>query len=187
MASCVPASANSTTVNIVNDEKFAQIYTHDEKAVQLLDNERTVMIVKFGICGCALGIHSYSSGVHSIRIRIDYGHPIFGIRSRNIAPVPDNYCGGYYGHNPSTYGWGKGCIRILDGKCEPYGLEQLKKHSESVSHVYTLTLNCDEHRLNIIDENINERDEMKVDVCKAPLPWCLFIALPRSAAHVALI
>ncbi len=187
MAFSAPPSTNSTTVNIVNDEKFAQIYTPDENAVQLLDNERTVMSVKFGICGCALGLHSYSSSIYCIRIRTDAGNPIFGIRSRNIAPIPDNDCGGYYGRNPSTYGWGKGFIRVLNGKCQHYGLEQLINQSKSGSHVYTLTLNCDEHRLSIIDENTKEQDEMEVDVCNAPLPWCLFIVLPRSVARVTLI
>jgi hypothetical protein len=187
MAFSTSSSTKSTTLNIVNDEKFAQIYTRDEEAVQLLNNERTVVKVKFGICGCALGIHSYSSGIHCIRIRLDEGYPIFGIRSRNIAPIPDNYCWGYYGNSPSTYGWGRGLIRILNGVCQYYGLEQLVNQTKNDSHVYTLTLNCDEHRLSIIDEGTNEQDEMEVDVCYAPLPWCLFIALPRSIARVSLI
>jgi len=50
-----------------------------------------------------------------------------------------------------------------------------------------ITLNCDEHRLNIIDENIKEQSEIEVDICKAPLPWCLFIGLPRTTAEISLI
>jgi hypothetical protein len=187
MAASISPSTTSTSVNIVNDEKFAQIYTPDEEAVQILDNQRTVMNVKFGICGCALGIHSYSSGIHCIRIRIDSGSLIFGIRSRNIEPVPDLYCGHYYGHNPSTYGWGRGLIRILNGSCQYFGLEQIKNHSKNDSHAYALTLNCDEHRLTIIDEDTKEHDEMEVDVSCAPLPWCLVIAFGRSGSRVSFI
>ena len=60
--------------------------------MQLLDNQRTVMTVKFGKYGYTLRLHSYSSGIHSIQIRRDEGYPIFGFYSRYIVPVSDKYC-----------------------------------------------------------------------------------------------
>jgi hypothetical protein len=192
MAFSTPTSTKSTTVNTVNDEKFAKIYTSDEKTVQLLDNERTIIILKFGSCACAIGIHSYSSGIHCIRIRIDEGYPIFGIRSRNIAPIADETISGFYGgSSPSTYGWKKCHGRVLNGNYErPTSDRIMNQNSDEIkidSHVYTITLNCDEHRLSMINENTKEQDEMEVDVYYAPLPWCLFIATTRMPARVALI
>jgi len=33
--------------------------------------------------------------------------------------------------------------------------------------LWTITLNCDEHRLHIIDENTNEEDKIDVDISQA--------------------
>ena len=187
MACSVIPTAKCRTANIVTDEKFAQIYTPDEEAVQLLDNETTVMIVRLGIFSSALGIHSYSSGTDCIRIRRDEDDPVFGVRSRSIAPVPDEYRTRYYGGSPSTYGWTKTYIRICDGVCQTFGFEQLKKLTETGSRIYTFTLNCDEHRLNLVDENTKEEDEIDVDVCKDPLPWCFFVSLPRTRCRMTIL
>ncbi|CAF1245311.1 unnamed protein product [Adineta steineri] len=116
MASSTSSSTTFNNGNIVNDEKFVQIYTPNETAIQSLDNERTVMNVTPGLCGCALGIHSYSSGIHHIRIRVDHGNPVLGIHSRNIPLMPDDYCWGTYSTSPSTYGWLKDRGRVLNGK-----------------------------------------------------------------------
>jgi hypothetical protein len=191
----------------VNDEKFAEIYAADEKMAQLQDDGRTIMTFEFGSCVCALGIRSYSSGIHRIRIRIDRGSPVFGIHSRNIAPIPDKYNTGYYGGSPSTYGWEKNCSRVLNGEKDWHSVgtvrsqywDDLRKrkwdnfknqnfdkiHDDSL--ICTITINCDEHRLSIINETTKEQDEMEVDVCHAPLPWCLFIATPRMPTWVSLI
>lgn len=187
MASSVIPTAKWPTANIVKDEKFAKIFTPDQEAVQLLDNERTLMVVKSGIFSCALGIHSYSSGIHCIRIRIDEGDPIFGVRSRSIAPIPDEYRAGYYGGNPSIYGWTKNYLRFCNGICQTFGFEQLRKLKETGSRIFTFTLNCDEHRLNVVDENRKEEDGMDVDVSNAPLPWCFFVSLPRTHCRITIL
>ncbi|CAF1554387.1 unnamed protein product [Rotaria magnacalcarata] len=187
MTFSTPSSTKSTIENIVNDEKFAQIYIPDENAVQLLDNERTIMNVKHGLSGCALGIHSYSSGIHSVRIRVDIGNPVLGIRSRNIPPIPDKYCWGSYSVSPSTYGWQKDYGRLLNGRIDGYELKQILNNMKRDSHVYTITLNCDEHRLSILNEDTKEQDEMEVDVAHAPLPWCLYVGLHRHLTRISLI
>ncbi|CAF3708185.1 unnamed protein product [Rotaria socialis] len=187
MAFSNPSSTKSTIENIVNDEKFAQIYIFDENAVQLLDNERTIMTVKPGLPGCALGIHSYSSGIHCVRIRVDNGYPVLGIRSRNIPPIPDKYCWGSYSVSPSTYGWQKDYGRLLNGRIDRYELKQILNNMKRDNHVYTITLNCDEHQLSIINEDTKEQDEIEVDVGHAPFPWCLYVDLPRCPTRISLI
>ena len=169
-------------MNTVNDEKFVQIYTSDDTAVQLLDNGRTIMNVKF-VGASALGIHSYSSGIHRIRIRVDRGLPFLGIRSRNILPTPDEFAAGRYDTSPSTYGWGCYYTRMLNGKYDQFRMDRLKRDG----HVYAITLNCDEYQLSIMNENTKEQDQMEVDVYYAPFPWCLFVDLPRNNARVSLV
>jgi hypothetical protein len=183
MASSTPPATKSTIVNTVDDEKFAQIYTPDEKAVHLLDNERTIMNIKPRLFACAVGIHSYSSGIHRIRIRVHDGQPLLGIRSRSIPPTPDEHRWGGYYTSPSTYGWDIVSGRVLNGEFHGYPLKELKKPA----HIYTIILDCNEHRIRIINEDTKEEDEMEVDICNAPFPWCLFVDLPRTRARVSLL
>ena len=42
MASVVPLSKNSDIINTIDDEKFAEIFTTDEKAVQLTNNRQKI-------------------------------------------------------------------------------------------------------------------------------------------------
>lgn len=172
----------SSIVNTVNDEQFVNIYTSDESAVQLLDNGRTIMNVKF-IRACALGIHSYSSGIYRIRIKVDRGCPCLGIRSRNIPPTPNAAAAGRYDTSPSTYGWGCDYQRMLNGQYDRYRADRLERDG----HVYVITLNCDEHKLSIVNENTKEQDQMEVDARYAPFPWCLFVDLPRVNTRVSLV
>ncbi|CAF2093146.1 unnamed protein product [Rotaria magnacalcarata] len=176
-------STMSTIGNTVNDEKFAQIYTVDETVVQLLNNERTIKNVKPGVSSTALGFHAYLSGIHHIRISIDAGRATFGIRSRNIPPILDEYGSNCYNYSPSMYGWVKDCGRILDGIFYRYSDDQLIRGGP----VYTITLNCDEHRLSMVDESTRIQDDIEVDICRAPLPWCLLIGLTRSISQVSLL
>ena len=171
------------STNMVLDEKFEEIYPTDEKRIQLLNNGKTALNIKIGLHSCVLGIRSYSSGIHRIRISIDKGIAILGIRSRNIPPIPDENLWGQYGYDPSTYGWGRAITRLLSGN-RSYSTETNIVRDPGV---YILTLNCDEHRLSIVNENTQEQDEIKVDIACAPFPWCLFIPLARWGAQVSLI
>ncbi len=182
MAVSASTSKKSSIVKTVEDERFVQIYTPDERAVKLADSKRSVVNVKPMLHAAALGIHSYSSGIHRIRTRIDQGHPCLGIRSRNIPPVPKKYMGGSYTLTDSTYGWER-FGRYLDGHVSV----NMWNDGDIVGHVWTIILNCDDCRINIIDENTKNEDEIEVDVCKAPLPWCLFVGLPRTLGAISLI
>jgi hypothetical protein len=104
--------------------------------VQLLSNERTIMNIKPRLFACAVGIHSYSSGIHRIRIRVDNGEPLLGIRSRIIPPTPDEYCWGAYYTSPFTYGWDVVHGRLLNGKFHPYPPNQRKKAAHIYIYIY---------------------------------------------------
>lgn len=168
---------------MIDNEKFGQFYTLDEKSVQLLNDRRTAKNTKQGLFACVLGINSYSSGIHHIRIKIDSGNPYLLIRSRNIPPTPDMDNWGQYIYSPSTYGWGSFGSRLINGSRFSSNGKEVVKDKDA----FTITLNCDEHRLSIINENTKEQDEMDIDISCAPFPWCLFIALSRMTAQVSLI
>jgi hypothetical protein len=90
----------------------------------------------------------------------DAGHATFGIRSRNIAHIWDEYGSKSYTYSPSTYGWVKDYGRVLKGIYYHYLEDQIKRGVP----LCTITLICDEHRLSMIDENTKEQDEIEVDV-----------------------
>lgn len=185
MAAPTTALANSDTIVKVTDEKFAEIHTSDENNVKVLDDQRTFVNSKFGACACAVGIHSYSSGIHSIRIMVRRGRPILGIRSRNIPPVANEHLRGSYGVDRSTYGFERDLGHVLNGRLRRRNYEDMRlDHSNSIC---TLIINCDEHRLCLIDEDSGEVDQVTVDILQAPFPWCFFIALPQSTAKVTLL
>ncbi|CAF3011150.1 unnamed protein product [Rotaria sp. Silwood2] len=110
-------------------------------------------------------MHSYSSGIHCIRLRLDNGFAFLGIRSRNIPPVPLDIAGGRYDLSPSTYGWSTTGHRVSNGRDRVSGPARKQKDNE----VLALTLNCDEHQLSIVNESGKYQDEMKE---KAKLPKC---------------
>jgi hypothetical protein len=183
MAFSTSTSKESSIVKTVEDEKFVQIYTPDETAVQLSDNRRSIKNLKPMLHAGAIGIHSYLSGIHRIRARINRGYPFFGIRSRSIPLEPRENTSGSYSLTDSTYGWEKhghytdGYISIIT----PWN------DGNIVDHVWAITLNCDGHRISIIDEDTKDQEELEVDVSKAPLPWCLFVGLPRTLGSISLI
>ncbi|CAF4156734.1 unnamed protein product, partial [Adineta steineri] len=150
MATLISLPPNSITVNTVKDEKFAEIHTGDEINVRVEDNGRIFENLKFGVCTCAVGIHSYSSGAHSIRIKVHEGTPILGIRSRNIPPVSYEELRGSYGADPSTYGFHKDLGRVFNGQMRRRKGKDIRIDRTDI--VFTLIINCDEHRLSLIDE-----------------------------------
>ena len=74
---------------MVLDKKFEEIYPTDEKRVQLSNNGKTALNIRIGLHSCVLGIRSYSSVLHRIRISIDKGIAMLDIRSRSISSIPD--------------------------------------------------------------------------------------------------
>ena len=85
---------------------------------------------------------------------------------------------------PPLYGWFTNGGRVRDGRFDSYKLELTNRRDL----IFTLVLNCDEHRLTIVlNESSTERDEMDVDCDRAPFPWCLFVQLNRVGARVMLI
>ena len=177
------SSAKSTVLKIVRDEKFEEIYRPNEDGIRIVNDGRTCEKVKLWSFGCALGNHSYSSGIHRIRIFKQHGIVFLGIRSRSIPPVPDLLAFGRYDASPSTYGWWTTGARMRNGRHESIEL----KDDDKSSSVFTLILNCDERRLGIISEDSHEQDEMEVYNIHAPFPWCLFGQLSRAGGRVSLL
>ena len=171
-----------TVLNTVTDEKFVNVYTSNEEAAQLLDNGRTFMGVKYLVFAAALGSHSYSSGIHRIRIRVDDGNPFLGIRSQSIPLVPCEYSAGRHCDSPSAYGWGITYATVLNGRLR---VEEKSKRTDG--DIYTLTLDCDQRRLSLVNESTNERREIEVDIHHAPFPWCLFVEHTRLKGRLSLI
>jgi len=172
-------------VNEVYDERFEEIYRPNDDAIELLDNGRTCSTARPGLGshGCALGHHSYSSGIHRIRLRLVYGIAFLGIRSRNIPPVSDELAAGRYDSSPSSYGWATSGYRISNGNDDGAGFQLAKDRPTG----FVLILNCDERSLSIVNENNNGRDKMEVDILHAPFPWCLFVQVSRMTGRVSLV
>jgi len=184
MASSTLQSTDHTTTNMVDDEKFEEIHSPDQYAIQIVNDGRMCEKVKHGAHGCALESNSYSSGIHQIKVKIHNGNAFLGIRSRNIVPIPFNPEVPKYDDTPSTYGWWikSGC-KHCNGNLER---SSFPKKAEDNS-VFILTMNCEEHRLIIMDEKSKAKDEMEVDRLHAPFPWCLFVELPRMLSRVSLV
>ncbi|UJR08768.1 hypothetical protein I4U23_013024 [Adineta vaga] len=180
MASSYSASAD---VNEVYDERFEEIYNSDENIIELMDNGRTCTSIRRGSFGCTLGHNAYLSGVHRIRLRLDYGIASLGIHCRNMPLVSSEFGAGSYDSNPSIHGWGTGGSRIVNGRYEG---DVFTKTKERLIQ-FVLVLNCDDHRLSMLNENTNERDEMEVNIANAPFPWCLFVQISRFGGRVSLV
>ncbi|CAF1195962.1 unnamed protein product [Adineta ricciae] len=173
----------TTGVNEVYDERFEEIHNSVENTIELFDNGRGCRSVKRGTFGCVLGHHSYSSGIHRIRLKSDYGITFFGIHSRSKPLIPDEMVCGNYESNPSIYGWGANGYGISNGM---FAQRTFTNKSAGVI-CFVLMLNCDEHKLNIINENTNERGELNVDTNHTPFPWCLFVQISRMGGCVSLV
>ena len=172
----------TTSVNEVHDERFEEIHNSVENTIELFNNGRGCRSVKRGTFGCVLGRHSYSSGIHRIRLKSDYGITFFGIHSRSKPLIPDEMVCGNYQSNPSIYGWGANGYRSSNGRCAQHTFTNI---SGDVI-CFVLILNCDEHKLSVINENTNERDELNVDTNHTPFPWCLFVQISRMGGCVSL-
>jgi len=149
--------------NRVTDEKFAYFYAHDSTVIQVLNNGRSIKNVRAGVYTTALGAHSYSSGIYHIRLHLEKGRATFGIRSRNIPPELDELATRSYTYSSSMYGWIKDCGRVFDGEWYRYRYSDDDELREG-GFIYTITLNCDEHRLTMIDEDTRKQDSIEVDL-----------------------
>ena len=185
MAISSGSANNHTTGDEGSEDKLEEVYTLNDDAVQLLNDGRTFQTIKLGSFHCAIGKNLYSSGIHHIRLKVHSGHAFFGIRSRNIKPVPD-FAGTtlMYVKSPSTYGWFTNSGRIVNGYFDHHNLNLFYRENA----VFELTLNCDERRLKmVINENTMEQDEMEISKLDVPFPWCLFVQLNRVGAQISLL
>ncbi|CAF4147646.1 unnamed protein product [Adineta steineri] len=103
---------------------------------------------------------------------VDKGIPFLGIRSRSIPLVPREGSAGRHCDSPSAYGWLIAYAIIHNGLLRT---ELQSKRPDG--DIYTLTLDCDQRRLSLINENTNEQREIEVDIHHTPFPWCLTTAM----------
>lgn len=84
--------ASLSIVNEVLDEEFGEVYQLQPNSIEVAVNRRACATLQTKMFPCALGKRNYSSGVHRIRLRVDRGKAVLGIRSRAVAvPAGDEF------------------------------------------------------------------------------------------------
>ena len=106
---------------------------------------------------------SRMSQMEYIQLHLEKCSATFGIRSRNIPPELDELATRSYTYSSSMYGWIKDCGRVFDGEWYRYRYSDDDELREG-GFIYTITLNCDEHRLTMIDEDTRKQDSIEVDL-----------------------
>ena len=107
-----------------------------------------------------------------------------------MPPVPSDTYADSYIESDSTYGWEHHIGRVINGQLERYTSDIIRKNVTDPNlsdHVYIITLNCDEHRISMVNENNKTKDDIQIDTIRAPFPWCFFVEHPRSGWPVSLI
>ena len=148
-----------------------------------MDDGRTCEQVKPMSFGCAIGKHSYSSGIHRIRLKVHHGFAFLSIRTRITVPVSGEVAWSAYATSPSTDGWSSSGRSRRNRRNNEGGPIPVAKNGDGIA----LLLNCNEHRLSIVNEDGTDQDEMEVDHLYALFPWCLFVHVLRFGGRVSLL
>jgi hypothetical protein len=203
-------SLNETNsiANIVHIERFTRKYG---RATQL-DNDGCICQDNGGFLsgdGCAAGTIDYRSGIHTIKMRVEFGRPFIGILSPKIGIIGDKtrlkeprfYQFPIYYRTRSAHGWCTSdsvkthanhwypkylSYRIVDGKESSTQTEWGRNVTED-NDIFQLTINCDEQQLNIVNERTQDHDTMHVELSDAPHPWRLFVVFCDLKSRVHLL
>lgn len=202
----------SIQMNAIDKTVYVERFTLKYGRASLLDNNGFTCQDIGGFItgdGCAVGSIPYQSGIHKIRIKVEYGRPFIGILSHNIAIIDSKltrrpyYFWKYpvYYRSDSTYGWcTAGSVRthgfhwyptynsyrIINGKESPAQIEWEKAIMED-NDIFQLIINCDRRELEITNETQGNHDIIKVDLWNAPLPWRLFVVFCDLKSRVHLL
>ncbi|CAF1014851.1 unnamed protein product [Didymodactylos carnosus] len=131
------------------------------------------------------GRNLYSSGIHNIRLHIDKmsGYLSFGISS-STTPIQKEF----YASGPS-YGWVVGWhTTTLRSPVYVNGVQSLGygdwdgdiRENETVE----LILNCDENKIQCLNQRTKEKYELQVDVTSCPYPWQFHVTLRYAGDRV---
>jgi hypothetical protein len=122
--------------------------------------------------GCVFGTRIYSKGVHNIRMKVEGDSAVLGILSNSSEPKE---CPSFY-NTPGTYGWFTNGHDVVMN-----GITRKKKNkwtpTSKENNIYEFTLDCDGHRLRIVNEKSGARDEISVDLNQTAFPWRLFVVI----------
>jgi hypothetical protein len=126
------------------------------------------------------GIQSYSSGIHSIRFRIEQiskPNMFFGITTQHqIHSEPS--CSA-----PSTNGWWNLANCVKDGILTRNNPTITIQTGDEV----TLVLGCDHEQIHFHHHRTQNNNTMAIDLQKCPFPWKILIALTTQGDCVRLL
>ncbi|CAF1318296.1 unnamed protein product [Didymodactylos carnosus] len=128
------------------------------------------------------GRNLYSTGIHNIRFKLDKSSSdwlFFGIISSSTPMKARSYA------SPSAYGWVVGCGQVwLNGvQSDGYGgWDGDICENDTVE----LTLNCNENKIQCLNERTKQKYELKVDLTSCPYPWKLHLNLHFASDRVSI-
>ncbi len=115
----------------------------------------------------------YSSGKHLVRFKIEqyesHSSILFGITSKNASNISNPY------KNPTLYGWTENNFVYLAGIPEKnfHGYQSDFRNND----IYVLTIDCNQKRINLINERTNRSFDLIINLRKCPFPWQLNVHL----------
>jgi len=168
----------SINLSVVTNEEFEKV---SDKEVRIKENGQVA--VRDGTLSPTevRGKNEYRSGRHEIRLRIEESSGTWmflGINSK-ITPLR---C---YSHTrKSAYGWSSNNYIWLKGS------EQLNMSNPRIemkmNDMITLTLDCDNRKISMLNERTKAEHELIVDINNCPFPWQLHLNLyePQDSVRI---
>jgi len=128
------------------------------------------------------GKYEYISGCHEIRLRIEQSYGIWMFLGINSKATPLKI----YSHtSKSAYGWSKTNYIWLNGS------QQLNYSNPliqmEINDVITLILDCDNHKVSMINERAETIHELIVNIDSCPFPWQLHVVLYEPNNRVRIL
>jgi hypothetical protein len=171
-------SGSHKILPVVTNEEFEKV---SDKEVRIKENGQVA--VRDGTLSPTevRGKNEYRSGRHEIRVRIEESSGTWmflGINSK-VTPLR---C---YSHTrKSAYGWSSNNYIWLKGS------EQLNISNPRIemkmNDVITLTLDCDNRKISMLNERTKAEHELIVDINNCPFPWQLHLNLyePQDSVRI---
>lgn len=167
-----PPASPSPRRSFFLDEKF------DVKTdAKLSTNQLTATCIpRYGSPGAILcGVNAYSTGIYDISFRIEkkgLSRLFFGIYSTQKRR-PDAISSG---EENSVYGWWDMDSSVTNGTREEGGVEQIISTGDKI----VLTVDCENHQIQLYHIRNNQQKELAVDLNKCPFPWKMIVKLTAN-------
>ena len=182
LALSLDSSLVNTQISIaaaITDELFERT---SNNRVQLEHRDRVaVHAMDYGYVEVR-GKNQYQSDRHTIRLLIEHSADswtFLGITTK-LTILQDRSQS-----SPSTYGWTNNNYHWLNGQCQP-------NRSPTPIEMKTkdklrLVLDCDQHRISLLNERTNAELHLTVNLDFCPLPWQLHVNLFEGNSRVRLL